>query len=124
MKIEAGKTYNTRDGKTIKMLSGNHLNYPFSGPGGYESWKADGRFTSSLDEHPLDIISEVAAAPEAPVPNVVTWHSVHTDGSVGTGWHIKGNAAKATKAPAILRIEIDHTNPASPVLVSATLEKP
>jgi len=60
----------------------------------------------------------------APVPNVVTWHPFYAYGSVGAGWHVKGHAAKATKAPAILRLEIDHTNPASPVLVSATLERP
>lgn len=57
-----------------------------------------------------------------PKPNKVTWHSLSGDG-ISTCWPSKGSATYPTSI-AILRIEIDHNDPANPVLVSATLEKP
>lgn len=57
----------------------------------------------------------------APKPNVVTWHAVfcnNISGSYSAKSSVIGSGHTA------LRLEIDHNDPANPVLVSATLEKP
>lgn len=59
----------------------------------------------------------------APKPNTVTWHCVYRDKFIGVG-NSEIKYAKAFGNLAVLRIEIDHSDPANPTLVSATLEKP
>jgi len=78
----------------------------------------------SLSVPPLwSLGTEYRVKPE-PVPNVVTWHGVNR-------WSVDSSCMDRSdinttdgQIVAILRIEIDHTDPANPVLVSATLEKP
>ena len=55
-------------------------------------------------------------------PNTVTWHAISSIG-VSTCWPSKGSATFGNST-AVLRIEINHNDPANPVLVSSTLEKP
>ena len=58
-----------------------------------------------------------------PRPNVVTRHAVFEGGQVSVG-HPHNDGFYYEGAAATLRIEINYNDPANPVLVSATLEKP
>lgn len=170
MQLEAGKTYNMRDGKTITLFQFDRdIKRPWTDYRERLFWDAAGKSTETIR---CDIISEVTAAPETPArtphkhaaaikawadgaeiefltgnefwqpvigdpcwdadteyrvkperrPNVVTWHAVYTD-NVGECKQTKG-AATFSDVVTLLRVEIDHTDPEHPVLVSATLEKP
>jgi hypothetical protein len=57
-----------------------------------------------------------------PKPNVVTWFSHYNNGAIYGGCNYRPDITSALSG--ILRIEIDHNDPANPVLVSATFEKP
>lgn len=58
-----------------------------------------------------------------PVPNVVTWCAVITNGELCYGNQDLSTAQRPYQT-GLLRIEINNTDSANPVLVSATLEKP
>jgi len=175
MKLEAGKTYLTRDGDVTGPLRATyHSHYMWQSPIDGRTWTNEGRIYAdlSMGTSPGDIRSEVIPASEAPtrlahphaeliklwadgaeieykspvngewcstkeptwyyhfnyrvklepVPNVVTWHGVDR-WTVDTSCMYRSdiNAADG-QITAILRIEIDHNDPANPMLVSATLE--
>lgn len=76
-----------------------------------------------VSNHPSwDPFTEYRIKPE-PKPNVVTWHAVQNTG-IESSEYTRQDAADYIAVTSILRIEINHNNPANPVLVSATLEKP
>lgn len=58
-----------------------------------------------------------------PKPNVVKWLAVYENGVIAQGCFNRHDAGNSL-VTALLRVEIDHNDPANLVLVSATLEKP
>jgi len=82
----------------------------------------DARAWVVIDNPGWDPDTKYRVKPE-PEPNVVTWCAVLCTGGLGYGDKNRSNAQQPNQT-ALLRIEIDHNDPASPRLVSATLEKP
>jgi hypothetical protein len=64
MQIELGKTYKTRKGKLVKIVTYKSSNVPtpyrglFEDTGVHSWWHADGSFTAGPD-CPLDLVEEV-----------------------------------------------------------------
>jgi len=60
MKIEAGKTYQTRNGKKATVTTRTNRAFPIEGEvdGKLECWLDDGTYRVGVGNHPLDLVAE------------------------------------------------------------------
>ena len=63
MKLEVGKTYKTRSGKNVNIISQDDSKYPFGGiflgSNCHDDWLTDGSYNILVPDNASDLVSEV-----------------------------------------------------------------